>query len=142
MGLLTHLNNLLRSQRRQGLEDDSKERGFVTRQMYALLRMYGGAEDSEFVELLQVLSEAQTAGLFSHDHFARYLISTGALISGESSADLKKLLYRLPIHGPVHHHNQRGTLLIQCGYSLYNRVQNWVPTGRRFNNSCRWRRIG
>ena len=70
----------------------------------------------EFDTILWVFGELQRNFLFSHDSFARYLISSGCLYEYNASAILfQKYLKNMPIFSASHHeHNQRRILLYRA----------------------------
>lgn len=73
--------------------------------------------------MMLLFGEAQKNNLFSHDIFARYLISTGAMMDNSPHAkQFQTYLYFMPVHGNKSQHNQRTMLLRQSNLREYNRV--------------------
>lgn len=77
--------------------------------------------------MMLLYGEAQRNGLFSHEMFSRYLISTGTLLGkNPKSHQLLQYLLHMPVHGEQNQHNQRAMLLQQSPALQYDRVSSSI----------------
>ena len=77
----------------------------------------------EYNQIMLLYGEAQRNGLFSHEQFSRYLISTGALLGkNPNTHQLLQYLHHMPVHGEQNQHNQRSMLLQQSPTLQYDKV--------------------